>query len=60
MARVRKAVVAGLGAGVTAAVASIVQSGVMTQDEIMKAIGVGIAAAAATAWATYTVRNAKA
>jgi hypothetical protein len=58
MARVKKALIAGLGAGVAAAVASIVQSGAMTQDQIVKAIGVGVAAALAVGWATYKARNA--
>lgn len=58
MARVKKAIIAGLGAGITAAVASIAQSGAMTQDQIIKAVGVGVAAAVAVGWATYKARNA--
>jgi hypothetical protein len=58
MARIKKAIVAGFGAGLAAAVASVVQSGAMTQDEIVKALGVGVAAAFAVGWATYKAKNA--
>jgi len=59
LARIKKAIVAGLGAGLTAAIASIAQSGAMTRAQIVKAVGVGVAAAIAVGWATYQAKNAQ-
>lgn len=58
LARVRKAVIAGLGAGLSAAVGALVVAGALNRDEVSKAIGVGVTAAVATGWATWRVRNA--
>lgn len=61
LARIRKAVVAGIGAGLAAFIAALVQSateGVVNRDEVSKAIGMAIAAAVTVGLATYKVRNA--
>jgi hypothetical protein len=57
-ARIRKAVTAGVGAGVAAGLGSIAVAGALTRDEVGKAIGVALVAAAGTAWATWRVPNA--
>lgn len=57
IARVRKAVIAGLGAGVAAGVGALATAGALTKDEFSKALGVGIVAAATVGWATYRVPN---
>ena len=59
LARIRKALVAGLGAGIAAGVSALVTSGALTKDEVSKALGVGLVAAAGTGWATWRVENAK-
>ncbi len=61
LARIRKALVAGIGAGLAAFVAALIQSateGVVNRDEVVKAFGMGLAAAASVGLATYGVRNA--
>ncbi|WIM97850.1 hypothetical protein ACTOB_001404 [Actinoplanes oblitus] len=60
LARVRKAVVAGVGAGVAAGVGALATSGALTREEFSKALGVALVAAGGTAWATWRVPNAKA
>ena len=60
LAQIRKAILAGVLAGISAATGSIVVGGALTQAEISKAIGVGIGALVVTGWATYQVKNAKA
>lgn len=60
IARIRKAVTAGVLAAAAAtgsAIFTALPDG-LTQDEISKAIGVGIAALVVTGWATYRVPNA--
>jgi hypothetical protein len=60
LARVRKAVIAGIGAALAAGVGALATSGALTQEEISKALGVGIAAGVTVGWATYRVPNATA
>lgn len=57
LARIRKAVLAGIGAGVAAGVGSLVQAGAPTEDEVSKAVGVAVIAAITIGWATYRVPN---
>ncbi len=59
LARIRKAAIAGVGAGLAAGFGAIVTSGALTSDEVTKALGVAVAAAAATAWATWRIPNAR-
>lgn len=56
-ARIRKAAVAGLGAGVAAFTAALVAAPGFNRDEVSKALGLGVVAAAGTAWATWRVPN---
>lgn len=58
LARIRKAVIAGLGAGIAAGVGALATSGTLTKDEASKALGVALVAAAGTAWATWRIPNA--
>lgn len=58
LARIRKAITAGLGAGIAAGLGAVATSGALTRDEVSKALGVGLVAAVATGWATWRVRNA--
>ena len=61
LARIRKAVVAGVGAGGAAAIALLAKSGwQLTSTNISQAIGAFVAAAAVAAWATWRVPNAAA
>ncbi len=58
LARIRKAVVAGVAAGIAAGVGALTTAGTLTEDEISKALGVALVAAAGAAWATWRVPNA--
>jgi hypothetical protein len=58
IARIRKAAVAGLGAGIAAGVSALAATGNLTRDEAAKALGVALVAAAGTAWATWRIPNA--
>jgi high-affinity Fe2+/Pb2+ permease len=60
LARIRKAVVAGVGAGVAAAVSVIWKSGKVDGATISQAIGAFAAAAALIGWATWRAPNARA
>ncbi|WP_328465554.1 hypothetical protein OHA21_43890 [Actinoplanes sp. NBC_00393] len=63
LARIRKAVIAGVGAGAAAVVAALVQSateGNVNRDEVSRAIGLGVAAAVSVGWAAWRVPNAPA
>jgi len=57
LARIRKAVVAGIGAGLAAGVGALATSGAPTKDEFSKALGVGIVAAITVGYATFRVPN---
>lgn len=59
-ARIRKAAIAGLGAGIAAGVGALAAAGTLNRDEASKALGVALVAAAGTAWATWRVPNATA
>lgn len=59
LARVRKAVVAGVTAGAAAAVSLLAKSGwSLDSTTISQAVGAFVAAAAVAAWATWRVPNA--
>jgi hypothetical protein len=57
IARIRKALIAGFGAGLAAGVGAIVAAGALTKDEVSKALGVGIVAAITVGYATFRVPN---
>lgn len=57
ISRIRKAVVAGVGAGITAGLGALVAAGALTRDELTKAVGVAVAGGAAVAWTTWRVPN---
>lgn len=59
LARIRKAVIAGLGAGIAAGVGALTIAGAPTKDQVSKALGVALIAAVGTAWATWRAPNAK-
>ncbi|GAB1642517.1 hypothetical protein [Krasilnikovia sp. MM14-A1259] len=59
-ARVRKCLVAGAGAGVSAFVGALAAAPAIDRDEVAKALGVALVAAAGVAFATWGVPNAKA
>jgi 2-methylcitrate dehydratase PrpD len=59
LARIRKSVVAGLGAGAAAGIGALTTAGALTEDEVSKALGVALVAAAGTAWVTWRVPNAE-
>jgi hypothetical protein len=60
LARIRKALVAALGAGVAAAVPVIWKSGKLDGDTVSQAVGAFFAAAALVGWATWRAPNAPA
>lgn len=60
LARIRKSVIAGLGAGVAAGIGALSTAGALTEEEFSKTLGVALVAAAGTAWATWRVPNAAA
>lgn len=60
LARVRKAAVAGVFAGASAFVGALAIAGAPTKDEVSKALGVAVVAAAGAIWTTWRVPNAKA
>jgi hypothetical protein len=60
LARVRKALIAALGAGMAAAVPVIWKSGTIDSTTISQAVGAFVAAAALVGWATWKAPNAKA
>jgi hypothetical protein len=59
LARIRKAVLAGLGAGITAGITTLVQDGAPTKDQVSKALGVALVAAVTIGWGTWRIENAK-
>lgn len=61
LARIRKALVAGLGAGAAAATAALIQSagkGSVTQTDVATAVGLAVTSALTVGLATYATRNA--
>lgn len=57
VAHIRKALIAGAGAALAAAVGALVEAGSITEDTVAKAIGVGVAAGVSVGWATWRVPN---
>jgi uncharacterized membrane protein YjjB (DUF3815 family) len=57
LARVRKAVTAGLGAGFAAGFGVLFEAGAPNRDQVSKAIGAFVVAAAVVGWATWRVPN---
>ncbi len=57
MARIRKAIVAGAGAGIAAAAAVLAKSPNLNRDTIGQAAGAFIVAAVPAAWLTWRVPN---
>lgn len=57
MARIRKALVAGAGAGIAAAAAVLAKSPNLDRTTLGQAAGAFIVAAVPVVWATYRVRN---
>lgn len=60
MKRIRKALIAGAGAGIAPAAAVLAKAEKFDSATISQAIGAFIAAAAVVGWATYRVPNAPA
>jgi hypothetical protein len=58
LARIRKAITAGLAAGLSVAVGALVTAGSLDQDQIVKAVSAGVAAAIVAGWATWRIPNA--
>lgn len=59
LARIRKAVIAGLGAGLAAAVAVAAKAGTLDRATVSQMIGAFVVAAAITGLATWRVPNAQ-
>jgi ABC-type transport system involved in cytochrome bd biosynthesis fused ATPase/permease subunit len=59
LARIRKAVIAGVTAGAAAAIALLAKSGwSLDQTTVVQALSAFVSAAAVAAWATWRVPNA--
>lgn len=61
LARIRKSVLAGLGAGIAAAagiVGKAAETGTLGENTVQQAIGAFLAGAAVVGWATWRVPNA--
>ena len=58
IARIRKAVVAGVSAGVSVGIGALVTAGSLDREQVSKAIGAGVAAGVLAGWATWRVPNA--
>lgn len=59
LARIRKAVVAGAGAGIAAVVAVLTNGVTLDADGIAKLAGIFLAAAIPVGWATWRTPNAE-
>lgn len=59
LARVRKAVIAGLGAGVAAAVAIAAKADTVDRETVSQMVGAFVVAGAVMGWATWRVPNAE-
>jgi hypothetical protein len=57
ISRIRKAVIAGVGAGITAGLGALAVAGALTREELTKALGVAVAGGAAVAWTTWRTPN---
>jgi hypothetical protein len=57
IARIRKAVIAGLSAGVSVAIGAIVAAGKLDEEQVSAAIGAGVAAAVVAGLAVWRVPN---
>lgn len=60
LARIRKALIAGVGAGLAAGFGAVATAGALTQEEVSRALGVGVAAAVTVGWTAWKVPNVKA
>jgi hypothetical protein len=56
LARIRKAITAGVWGGLSAAASTIVITGAPTKDDVSKALGAFIVGAAVTGYATYRAK----
>jgi hypothetical protein len=59
LARARKAVMAGVGAGVAAVVATLTNGVTLDADGVAKLAGIFLAAAIPVGWATWRIPNAE-
>lgn len=57
LARIRKAAVAGFGAGVAAGIGALTQASPLDRAAVSQAIGTAVVAAAAVGWTTWRVPN---
>lgn len=57
LARIRKAVIGGVGAGIGPAAVVVAKSGTLNRETVGQALGAFIAAAAVVGWATWRVPN---